>query len=115
MYESGPEKATPSRLPSPSPRRHQPRRAAASPPVNHSDIQSPRKQHPLQQRSRAATRYTLLHSPWHCSLQDGGVAVTSRCRTRSPSGLASEPREEVLETEERRLLQSDASGEQLGD
>ena len=41
--------------------------------------------------------------------------VTSLCRTRSPSGLASDPREEVLETEERRLLQSEARGERLGD
>lgn len=43
------------------------------------------------------------------------LPVTSLCRTRSPSGLASEPREELLETEERRLLQSEARGERLGD
>lgn len=41
--------------------------------------------------------------------------VTSLCRTLSPSGLASELIEEVLEMEERRLLQSEAWGERQGD
>lgn len=40
---------------------------------------------------------------------------TSLCRTRSVSGLTSDPRDDVLDTEERRLLQSDAKGERLGD
>lgn len=49
------------------------------------------------------------------ALQVSVWSVTSLCRTRSPSGLASEPREDVLEMDERRLLQSEARGERLGD
>lgn len=82
MFESRVEKTTSSCLPSPSPHHRQPRRAAASPPVNHSHIQSPRKQHLAQSQICRTVCHPLhvsymlyFNSLWHCSLQDGGVAL----------------------------------------
>lgn len=56
------EKTTSSRLPSPSPHHRQPRRAAASPPVNHNRIQSPWKQRLLRRQTRGTANPPLRAS-----------------------------------------------------